>query len=91
MKRIHLFVSGKVQGVWFRARTEDRAKELCLTGWVKNLDDGRVEVVAEGEEDILKKLIEFCKIGSSESRVDNLEIKWEKFKGEFDQFKALFL
>ncbi len=60
---IHCYVTGKVQGVWFRASTQDKAKELGLTGWACNLPDGRVEVLAFGDKDKLAVLHEWLKIG----------------------------
>jgi len=86
MKRVHIFVSGRVQGVNFRYYTEEKARELEIVGWVKNLDDGRVEIVAEGEEGKLKELVEFCKEGPSGARVGRAEGRWEKFEGEFKEF-----
>ena len=61
--RAHVFVSGRVQGVFFRQKTKDQAESQCVTGWVKNLDDGRVEAVFEGDEDAVKMLVAFCKKG----------------------------
>ena len=62
-ERVHIFVSGKVQGVFYRKYTEKKAKELGLLGWCKNLSDGRVEIVAEGEREKLDKLAEWAKTG----------------------------
>ena len=62
-KRWHIWVSGRVQGVFYRAHTVDVARRLGLTGWVRNLPDGRVEIVAEGEEDALEKLRVWCRQG----------------------------
>ena len=84
--RIHAFVSGRVQGVFFRAHTKHVAQSLNLTGWVRNLPDGRVEVVAEGEEKSINKLIEFLKRGPPLARVDKLEIEKEEWSGEFIDF-----
>jgi len=84
--RIHVFVSGVVQGVFFRTTTRRVAKILGIKGWVKNLPDGRVEVVAEGENENIDKLIEFLKQGPSTARVDNLDVKPEDYRGEFEDF-----
>ncbi len=86
-KRIHIFVSGFVQGVFFRAETREKAKELSLFGWVKNLPDGRVEILAEGEKEKLEKLIEWARKGPPAAQVDNVDIKWEDYKKEFEDFK----
>ena len=89
-KRVHLWISGRVQGVFFRKTTQVVAKTLGICGWVRNLDDGRVEVVAEGEERDLKKLIEFCKRGPPLARVDGMDVKWEEYKGEFEKFEVRY-
>jgi acylphosphatase len=88
MKRVHLFVSGRVQGVFFRAHTRDLAQKLGLSGFVRNLPDGRVEVVAEGPEEKLQELIEFCHRGPPLAYVTNVEIRWEEPTGEFRGFSV---
>lgn len=87
MKRIHVFVSGTVQGVFFRAHTRDKANELNLKGWVKNLGDGRVEVLIEGKDPAIKKLIKFLKSGPFGANVDHLDMEEEKYTGEFEFFE----
>lgn len=87
-RRVHLFASGRVQGVWFRQSTEQRARELGLTGWVRNLPDGRVEVVAEGGEEPVAQLVEYCRQGPPLARVDRLEAEDEPPTGEFAGFEA---
>lgn len=74
MKRVHLFVSGRVQGVFFRAHTRDLAQRLELLGFVRNLPDGRVEVVAEGPAEKLQELIDFCHHGPPSAHVTQAEI-----------------
>ncbi|MHA1743119.1 MAG: acylphosphatase [Candidatus Heimdallarchaeota archaeon] len=86
MKRIHAFVSGRVQGVNFRWSTKSFAERFGITGFAKNLSDGRVEVVAEGDEKSIDSLIDFLGKGSIFSRVERVEVKEEKFKGEFSEF-----
>ena len=88
MKRVHLFVSGRVQGVFFRAHTRDLAQKLGLSGFVRNLPDGRVEVVAEGPEEKLQELIEFCYRGPPLAHVIHVEIHWEEPTGEFRGFSV---
>ena len=80
--RAHVYVSGKVQGVYFRATTRDRAREVGLDGWVRNLDDGRVEAVFEGREGEVEQLVEFCHEGSDAARVDDVEVTYEDPQGE---------
>jgi len=87
MTRKHIFVSGRVQMVLFRATMQQRAKKLGVNGFVMNLSDKRVEAVIEGEEDDVQKLIKWCARGSLLARVDNIEIIEEKYRGEFREFK----
>jgi acylphosphatase len=84
--RVHVFVSGKVQGVFFRSSTKDKADELGLSGWVKNLQDGRVEAVFEGEEGMVEKMVEWCRRGPEYARVATVEVIPEPYKGEFSGF-----
>ncbi|MCZ7400513.1 MAG: acylphosphatase [Candidatus Methanoperedens sp.] len=84
--RVHVFVSGKVQGVFFRTSTKDEADELGLSGWVRNLQDGRVEVVFEGEEGKVEKMVEWCRKGPEYARVTGVEVIPEPYKGEFSGF-----
>ncbi|MCD6226256.1 MAG: acylphosphatase [Candidatus Aenigmarchaeota archaeon] len=88
--RIHAYVEGNVQGVFFRSNTRNIARNLNLTGFVKNLQDGRVEVVAEGEEEKINKLIEFLKQGPEFAKVRNVDIKKEKYSGEFEDFEVKY-
>lgn len=73
--RKHIFISGRVQGVGFRHFTRKNAEALNVDGWVKNLADGRVEAVFEGEEEAVQELIKRCKKGPAPSRVEDLEVK----------------
>ena len=84
MFQAHLIISGKVQGVFYRALCQETAQELALTGWVKNLLTGEVEVLAQGEK--IEKLIEWCKKGPPSSRVNYVDIKWEKYAESFNNF-----
>ncbi|MGB9711499.1 MAG: acylphosphatase [Thermodesulfovibrio sp.] len=81
MKRAHLFISGRVQGVFYRAFTQEVAHSLKLNGWVRNLRDGRVEAVFEGDENAISHAIQRCKEGPPYARVDNIEIIWEEPEG----------
>lgn len=85
-ERIRILVRGRVQGVFFRASTQERAEELGLTGWVRNLADGTVEAVAEGSRDKLDKLVEWCRTGPPKARVTDVDIKSEPRTGEFEGF-----
>lgn len=86
MVRAHVFVSGRVQGVFFRFETRRLARRLGVAGWVRNRRDGRVEAVFEGEREDVEKMIQFCRRGPSGARVTDVEVKWEKPSGEFEGF-----
>ena len=90
MKRAHLFVSGRVQGVFFRAETQRAAKALKLTGWVRNLEDGGVEVLIEGEDAPVDKMIAWCKTGPPAARVDRLDVIEEPYKGNLGSFRISY-
>lgn len=86
MKRLHLRITGLVQGVFFRAHTRQEARRLGLGGWVRNRADGSVEAVAEGPEDALRQLAAWCQRGSPSARVAAVEERWEAPSGEFTAF-----
>jgi acylphosphatase len=90
LERVHLIVSGDVQGVLFRVKTLGIANNLGLTGWVKNTLGGGVEIVAEGKKEALEELASWCKKGPPYSRVENVEITWEKSTGEFSNFDVRY-
>jgi len=90
MVRAHVFVSGSVQGVFFRSETQDEALRHGLTGWVRNLSDGRVEAVFEGEKDRVDRLIEFCRRGPPGARVTKVDVVWENYTGEFRGFRIQY-
>jgi acylphosphatase len=83
--RAHVLVSGNVQGVYFRATTRDEAQKRDIDGWVRNLDDGRVEAVFEGPEEAVEAMVEFCHRGSSAADVEDVEVTYEEpdDEGEF--------
>ena len=85
MKQVHIIISGKVQGVYFRDNTCRVARELNLKGFVRNLPNGSVEVVAQGEN--IQELINFCSKGPPTSRVEKTEIKTETPTQEFNEFR----
>ena len=88
--RAHVLVSGRVQGVFFRTETKYKADSHGVKGWVRNLPDGRVEAVFEGEEEAVKALVEFCERGPPGARVTNVDLTWEDFTGEFDGFRIKY-
>ena len=88
MKRVHLYISGRVQGVFFRSNMRQRALELNVKGWVRNLPDGRVEAVLEGPEESVNRLIAWCHEGPPLARVDKVDITEEEYKGEFKDFSV---
>jgi len=90
MKRIHIIISGRVQGVAFRAATRETAISLNLTGWVKNLRDGRVEAVFEGEDGQVEIMHRWCDHGPPLARVTGVELTDEDYTGEFREFTVLY-
>ena len=81
MARRHLWVSGRVQGVWYRGSCADQAHALGIAGWARNLADGRVEIAAEGELQALGKLVEWCRYGPPGARVSAVEVQVEEPEG----------
>jgi acylphosphatase len=79
--RAHVYVTGRVQGVFFRATTRDTARKEEADGWVKNLDDGRVEAVFEGPSAVVEAMVEFCHEGSPQARVEDVEVTYEDPEG----------
>ena len=88
--RVRLIIEGRVQGVWFRASTRNEARKLGVFGWVKNRPDGKVEVLAEGAEDNVDKLIAWCHQGPSYAKVSHVKERKEEWKDEFDSFDIVF-
>lgn len=86
--RAHLHISGRVQGVFYRYSTCEMALGRGLVGWVRNLPDGRVEAVVEGEREGVEKLIAWCHTGPPGGRVDRVEVLWESPTGEFSNFRT---
>ena len=89
-QRVRVFVKGKVQGVFFRQALKVKAKQNDVFGWVKNLDDGRVEAVLEGNEENVNTLVEWCHGGPANARVEDVDIRNEKFTNEFSKFDVLY-
>jgi len=89
-QRVRLFIKGKVQGVFFRQALKVMAKKNKVNGWVRNLNDGRVEAILEGEDIAVSTLVEWAHAGSANARVEDIEIKNEKYKEEFTKFEVLY-
>lgn len=83
---VRLHIRGLVQGVCFRAATKETAEKLCLKGWVRNLPDGSVEAVFEGESADIKKAVKWCQSGPPGARVSHIDEEWTEYAGEFDAF-----
>ena len=86
MVQVRLIVSGKVQGVFYRASCQDVAVKYGLNGWVGNLSDGKVEVLAQGKKEDIEKLIEWCKKGPPSARVIDVSIEWGNIEETFNGF-----
>ena len=89
-KRVHLIIKGMVQGVCFRMETQRTAKYEGVLGWVKNLGNGDVEALFEGDEDAVNAVIQWCHQGPSFSRVDEVIIEDQEYQGEFQDFKITY-
>lgn len=85
-----MIVHGRVQGVFFRAATKREAQSLGVNGWVRNLPDGRVEAIFEGEEDVVKMLVDFCRQGPRGAKVSKVDVSWEPYKSEFRSFNIAY-
>lgn len=85
--RIHLHIEGRVQGVFFRASTAEKARQLGITGWVMNCDDGSVEAVAEGKRAKLEDFVAWCHHGPPGAQVRTVHVVWESAKNAFDAFR----
>ena len=88
--RAHLFIEGRVQGVFYRAFTRNLASKLGLNGWVRNLYDGRVEALFEGNRELIEQAIQECRRGPSGSSVRNIDVRWEESSGEYKGFEIRY-
>lgn len=88
--RAHVMIDGRVQGVNFRARTCDQARAAHVDGWVRNLDDGRVEAVFEGPQVAVQRVVSWCYSGPAHARVDRVEVQWERPTGQERGFTILW-
>jgi len=87
-ERAHVYVSGRVQGVFFRESAREKAEELGLSGWVENLPDGRVEVVCEGASPDVREMVRWCEEGPPTARVENVEADLEDAGGDLKGFEV---
>ncbi|MDY6931514.1 MAG: acylphosphatase [Halobacteriota archaeon] len=88
--RVHIVVSGKVQGVFFRHHTKEAADELSLYGWVRNLRNGDVELIAEGYKNDLEQFVEKVRKGSPFAIVRDIKVEWSDYLGEYDRYSVRF-
>lgn len=88
--RAHVIISGKVQGVFFRAGTHRAAVAHGVKGWVKNRPEGTVEAVFEGTQEAVAAMLEWCKKGSPGARVDDIDVKWDETREGFIDFKIIY-
>jgi len=87
MKIAHVFISGFVQGIGFRQFILRQAQDLRLTGWVRNIPDGRVEAIFQGQKEKMKEMIALCRKGPFLAEVRGIEVRWEEGKGKFEDFE----
>lgn len=90
MKRLHVYISGRVQGVFFRAETQRAAVGFSLNGWVRNIADGRVEACFEGNDENIDKMLAWCHIGPPAARVDKVIYTEEPCSSEFRDFSIKY-
>ena len=83
----HAMISGTVQGIFYRSAVRSRAKILFVNGWIKNLPDGRVEGVFEGDRDDVDELIDFCRTGHPQAAVLDIDVEWQRPRGNFIGFE----
>lgn len=88
--KTHVFITGKLQGVYFRYKTKDEAQKYGVNGWVRNLPDGRVEAVFEGDKADVDKLIDFVGKGPSGANVLDVNVNWRDYRGEFKEFQVRY-
>ncbi len=89
-QRVHIFISGKVQGVFFRQALKVIAKKNNVSGWVRNLPDKRVEAILEGDNKSINSVVKWARVGPANSRVDDIQVSNEEFRNEFSTFEVLY-
>lgn len=88
--RAHVIISGRVQGVFFRAHARDFASKFGVSGWVKNRPDGKVEALLEGNGEDVKAVIDWCNDGPPGASVAGVDVEWEDHKAEFKGFEIIY-
>ena len=88
--RAHAIIKGRVQGVFFRMETREAAEQRGVTGWVRNKSDGTVEAVFEGEKDSVDAVVQWCKHGPAAAKVEDVELNWQTYDGEFTGFSVRY-
>ncbi len=86
--RLHVLIEGRVQGVFFRASTRDEARARGVAGWARNLADGRVEALFEGERAVLESMLAWCRQGPPHAYVERLEVEWQVYLGDLADFRV---
>jgi acylphosphatase len=89
-KRAHVYISGMVQGVFFRAKTRNEALRSNVTGWVRNIADGRVEAVFEGKPENVDRVVGWCRVGPGLAVVERVEVIEEPYSGTFKDFSIRY-
>ncbi len=90
MKRVHIIVTGRVQGVYFRANTCREGRRLGINGWVRNLESDKVEVLAEGDDERIRNLVKYCHRGPEAARVDDIKVEYEEPKEDLEPFSIRY-
>lgn len=88
--RLHVLIEGRVQGVFFRAHTRDEARARGLKGWVRNLPDGRVEALLEGDKTALTGMLAWCHQGPRFAYVDKVQFEWQPYQGDLTEFRIVY-
>lgn len=89
-EQLHVLISGMVQGVGFRHATYRQALKLGLSGWVRNLPDGRVEAVVQGDRPVIDQMLAWCRKGPALARVDRVDATWESVHTPYTDFEITF-
>lgn len=89
IKCVQISIRGRVTGVYFRASAQREAKRLGITGWVRNRNDASIELLAEGEEDAIKELVSWSHHGPSAARVENVDVRYRSYSGDYSDFRIL--
>ena len=87
--RVHIFIYGEVQGVFFRRSAKNKAEEMGVVGWIRNRSDGSVEAVVQGPKDKIDKYILWCKKGPPFAKVEKIEIEWKRNLEDFEDFSTI--